>query len=447
MEEENLIEGDSNEESLNLTGQIKDLYWEDWTPSISELCNLKQEGELILQPSWQRDFVWDQKKASKLIESVLINVPLPAIYLDKDKNGKLTVIDGQQRLTSFISFIEGKFRKTEEETIEFSLKGLDILELNNLKFAQLDKVMQRKIKNTPLKCIVIKPESHPDIKFEIFERLNTGAVKLNDDELRNSVFRGPHIDLLKDLSENEDFQDILNRPQFHKRMIDRGMILRFLSFYNKTYLKYRPPIKQFVNHELDENKSLSAEKIKEYKKIFLHSVDLSKIVFGDKAFKRYVPGSEDNRSGSWSATRINMALFDIVMWGFANYEKNQVVPNADAIREELINLMSSNQEFIDSIMIQTSSTEQVQKRFEVWKNSLKQVIGPIGKKEPRAFSYTLKKELFEQDKKCNICNQIIQSIDDAEVDHIEHYWRGGKSIPENARLVHRYCNRQRGGRN
>ena len=141
-----------------------------------------------------------------------------------------------------------------------------------------------------------------------------------------------------------------------------------------------------------------------------------------------------------------MALFDIIMWGFANYEKNQIIPKADTIREELIYLMTHDQDFIDSIMIQTSGTEQVQKRFEIWKNSLKEVVGYIGKKEPRIFSFSLKKELFELDSTCKICEQAILNIDDAEVDHIEHYWRGGKTIPENARLVHRYCNRQRGGR-
>lgn len=444
---QDLIEDDSDNQALDLTGQIKDLSWRTWEPSVSELCSKKQDGELILQPNWQREFVWDQKKASRLVESVLINVPLPGVYLSESNEGILTVIDGQQRLTSLIAFIEGKFRKGENELVDFVLKGLEVLpDLNNKKFSELDKVSQRKIKNTPIRCIVIEAKSHPDIKFEIFERLNTGAVKLNDDELRNSVYRGPFIDLLKELSLTRNFQFLLNRPQFHTRMVDRGMILRFFSFWDKTYLKYKPPVKQFLNHELEENKNIAENKIEEYKDRFIHSVEMSKVVFGDKAFRRFVPGTNEKQAGNWAATRINMALFDIVMWGFANYEKNQIVSNSDAIREELIDLMSTDQDFIDSIMIQTSSTERVNKRFEIWKDSLKNIIGYIGKKEPRAFSLELKKELYNSNNTCVICGQAIHDIDDAEVDHIEHYWRGGKTIPENARLTHRYCNRKRGGR-
>lgn len=442
------LEGDEGDEALDLSGQVRDLFWHTWEPGVSELHTKKQDGELVLQPVWQRDFVWNQKKASRLIESVLINVPLPVVYLSEDTDGILTVIDGQQRLTSLISFIEGKFSKFEDELVDFSLKGLDVLpELNNQKFSELDKKAQRKIKNTPIRCIVIEAKSHPDIKFEIFERLNTGAEKLNDDELRNSIYRGPYIELLKELAGNKDFQFLLNRPQFHKRMKDRGMVLRFLTFWNKTYLKYKPSIKQFLNHEIDENKNLSNDRASDYRIRFFRAIEMSKLVFGKEAFRRYIPGSAENPEGKWSVTRINMALFDVVTWGFANYEKNQIVPNADIIREELIHLMSNNQEFIDSIMIQTSNTEQLQKRFEIWKNSLKEIIGYIGRKEPRSFSFALKKELFEADSTCALCGQAIRNIDDSEVDHIKHYWRGGTTIPENARLTHRYCNRQRGGRN
>jgi len=408
---QDFLEEDSGDETLDLSKQqVKDLYWRTWEPSVQELCSKKQDGELILQPFWQREFVWDQKKASRLIESVLINVPFPGVYLDENNEGILTVIDGQQRLTSLISFIEGKFNRSEDEIVDFTLKGLEVLSnLKNKRFSELDKVSQRKIKNTPVRCIVIEAKSHSDIKFEIFERLNTGAVKLNDDELRNSVYRGPYVDLLKELASNKDFQLLLNRPQFHKRMIDRGMVLRFLTFWNKTYLKYKPPIKQFLNHELNENRYISSEKSSEYKNKFLQTIEMSKVVFGDKSFRRFIPGTNENQNGNWATTRINMALFDIIMWGFANYEKSQIIPNADAIREELISLMSSNQDFIDSIMIQTSGTEQVQKRFEIWKNSLKNIIGYIGKKEPRSFTLSLKKELFEFNNSCTICGQTIHT--------------------------------------
>jgi 5-methylcytosine-specific restriction endonuclease McrA len=95
-------------------------------------------------------------------------------------------------------------------------------------------------------------------------------------------------------------------------------------------------------------------------------------------------------------------------------------------------------------MIETSNTEMVNKRFDIWSRRLIEILGYPGNVEPRMFSYELKKNLFDANPTCSICNQKLYDIDDCEVDHIEQYWKGGKTIPENARLTHRYCNRQRG---
>ncbi len=101
--------------------------------------------------------------------------------------------------------------------------------------------------------------------------------------------------------------------------------------------------------------------------------------------------------------------------------------------------MTEDQEFIDSILLSTSSVQAVTKRFDKWRLTLQQIIG-VQQKEPRCFSYKIKQELYDNDPTCAICNNKIQNIDDSAIDHIEQYWLGGKTIPENARLVHRYCN-------
>jgi len=133
------------------------------------------------------------------------------------------------------------------------------------------------------------------------------------------------------------------------------------------------------------------------------------------------------------------------MFGFTKYEKNEIVPKADAIREELIWLMTHNDEFIDSIGGSgTDSKIKIETKFEIWLNHLKQLLGS-SKKEPRLFKSSLKKNLFDNNSVCAYCEQEILTPEDAEVDHVEHYWRGGKTIPSNARLLHRYCNRKRGG--
>lgn len=127
------------------------------------------------------------------------------------------------------------------------------------------------------------------------------------------------------------------------------------------------------------------------------------------------------------------------MYTMACEEKNTVFQNLDAVREGLIHLMAENQDFIDSIELSTSSLQAVTKRFDIWRLELQGILG-VGKKEPRCFSAALKESLFQENPTCVICDQKIQEIDDSAIDHIKQYWTGGKTIPENARLTHRFCN-------
>ncbi len=403
--------------------------------SIYELFRKFQRGDLILDPEFQRRYVWDNKKASLLIESILLEVPIPVIYLAEEEDGKFTVIDGQQRLRSFFRFLNN----------EFKLRGLSVLsELNGKYFKDLDKEKQRKIEDATLRVIEIRKESHSDVKFEIFERLNVGAVKLNDQELRNCIYRGKYNDLIKELAEDRDFLFLLGLKEPHKRMYDRELVLHFLAFYNQTYLKYKPPMKQFLNREMENNRNISEEKIKELRRAFKETVSMVKSVFGDKAFRRFIPGDEKDPNGRWEIRKINIGLFEIIMFGFSRYTKNQIIPLSDVIREELLHMMTSDKEFVESISGSgTTSIAKVTTRFKKWLDALERIVG-TPKTEPRTFSWELKKQLYEQNPTCAICGNRIMLIDDATIDHVEHYWRGGKTIPSNARLVHRYCNLKRG---
>jgi hypothetical protein len=129
------------------------------------------------------------------------------------------------------------------------------------------------------------------------------------------------------------------------------------------------------------------------------------------------------------------------MGTLCDVDKNQAYASLDALREGLIDLMASNEDFIDSILIGTSSQDKVRTRFDLTTKVVDDIL-KLHKSQARCFTFALKQELF-QDPICSICNQGIQSIDDAAVDHIEQYWLGGQTIPENARLTHRYCNNAR----
>jgi hypothetical protein len=391
---------------------------------------------LILQPDFQRHYIWNRATASRLIESVILGIPLPIIYLSEEENGELYVIDGQQRLTSFFSYIEGNFRESKDKTSDFKLTGLKVLkELNGKLFKDLDEEIQDKITSYSIRTIMFEKDSDKDLKFEIFERLNTGSVQLNDQELRNCIYRGSYNDLLKEISSNKDFREIIGIKNPERRMADVELVLRFATFYHATYLNYKPPIKKFLNDDMERYENIKDKEALELK----NAVTIIKSLFRDHAFRRFRRGTENNPDGNWESKQFNRAIYDVLMFTFARTDKNKVFQNLDAIREAWINLMTNNNDFIESIEISTSSIKAVNTRFDLWKRELDSIID-VGDKEDRCFTFKLKKELYDNDPTCEICGQQIKGIDDAAVDHIEQYWKGGKTIPKNARLTHRYCN-------
>jgi hypothetical protein len=402
---------------------------------VKTLYDSYKDGSLILQPEFQRYYVWDIKKATQLIESALLDIPIPTIYTSEDASGNEIVIDGQQRLSSFFSFIDGRFADGRI----FKLTGLNALtQLEGKSYGELETFNQKKIQKHPMRKIMFKKESDPGLKYEIFRRLNSGAVQLNHQELRNCVFRGRYNDLLKELAKNKDYLKLLGRDKPHSRMIDVELILRFAAFYHSTYMNYDPPMKIFLDKDMDTFKDITNDRAKDLENDFKKAVSIAMSMFGENAFKRFTAGNENERNGEWGKT-FNASLFDIVMFAFSKNEKNTLMRNLDRIKESLLFLMTEDQEFISAIEISTSSKKAVKTRFEKFRKEIDDIIGRDSA-QPRLFTKEVKEALYRQDKTCKLCGNEIASIDDAHVDHIEPYWKGGQTIPENARLLHRYCN-------
>ncbi len=174
----------------------------------------KEDKDIDPRPAFQRGYVWDTKKASTLVESILLNVPLPLVYTAEEDGGKEVVIDGQQRLTTCFAFIDGFFplsKKDEERESRgehvkhrpFRLKNLKILShLDGKRHAELDEATKNAFNKFTIPTIKISKDSHPVVKFEIFERLNTGSVSLSDQELRNCIFRGSYNQLMNELAKD-----------------------------------------------------------------------------------------------------------------------------------------------------------------------------------------------------------------------------------------------------
>jgi hypothetical protein len=429
-----------NGEELNLPVNQREVLTRPGEPEVRSLYDKQKRGRLILQPDFQRQYVWDRKKASRLVESVLLRVPLPIIYLSEQPDSKEYVIDGQQRLTSLFSFIDGHFPSGEP----FKLFGLTAYkELNKKGFTDLAEELQNRIQDYNLRTVTLLKQSDADLKFEIFERLNTGSEPLNDMELRNCVYRGAYNGLLKELAAEPDFRALLGLPGPDKRMRDVELVLRFASFFHATYLKYASPMKRFYNHDMVEYKDIVSDEATKLCAAFKNALSLTRSLLGTQyAFKRYYRGDNENPNGRWERKKFNASLYDVLMGVLCDKDKNQVMVALDALREGWVDLLANNADFNRAIELGTSSEEMVRLRFDVARQWVEGILREH-RVQPRCFTRELKQTLFDANPTCAICNQGITEMDDAAVDHIEQYWRGGKTIPENARLTHRFCNMAR----
>lgn len=286
-------------ESLRIPEQKRRMFTEQGDPEIDSLYRKWKDGDLDIQPFFQRGFVWDIVKASRIIESILLDIPLPVIYLSQEKDGKEYVIDGQQRLTSFFSFIDGKLPDPKLPFgKDFKLSGLNVFtELSGKFYKDLSREFQKKIRYYKIRTIIFNKESEQDLKFEVFERLNTGSVSLNDQELRNCIYRGKYNDLLCELAEDKSFRELLGIRKPERRMRDVEFVLRFAAFFHSTYINYKPPIKAFLNNDMEKFRSISDKDASELRLAFKNTVSLIKYLLGEHAFKRYYCGNSNYVNG------------------------------------------------------------------------------------------------------------------------------------------------------
>lgn len=415
-------------------------------PNIQTLYGMKKDGDIILQPRFQRKYVWNITQASRLIESILLGFPLPVIYVSENDEGQWVVIDGQQRLTSIFNFLDDKFEHQNGNVTDFKLTSLKVLtKYNKCKFTDLDKEAQRRFKSYSIRVVVISKNSGEDIKFDMFERLNRGSVGLNDMELRNCIYRGDYMETIKEFAKDPLFRKLVGLRGNEPRMKDNELVLRFLAFNHKHYDYYSAPIKKFLNDDCESQRNYTDKQKAQDLESFKSALQLISSIFGEHAFKRFF---RDPKTGiiKWEDKKFNVSLFDIYMWVFSRYssqqDKNLIMQNADLIRETTMDLMIKDELFIDSITRATSGNQQVRTRFDIYKGLINKILSNSSR-QPRCYTHEFKEELFKKNPICALCGNKIMNVDDAAVDHIDQYWMGGTTTPENARLAHRYCNNHR----
>lgn len=297
------------------------------------------------RPRFQRKYVWTDVLASRLIESILLNVPIPPCYLSQNEEFELDVIDGQQRLYSIFRFLDNQFKLTSLEVLK---------ELNGSRFFELSAKFQRQLKTHTLRCVLITNESHPEIKFDVFERLNTNTVPLNAQELRNCIYRGSLNDLLGDLSDDHRWLGILGRKFPDNRLRDEEIILRFFAFYTQGLGSYRTPQKHWLNEVAKSGRRFSEAKIDELRNAWNRAIETSLAWFSMReCFRR--PGSRS----------INKALFDLVCLSAAQVETEIAREIAEDFRNTYFELLE-DKEFQDLISRSIDHTRRTKRRFEIW---------------------------------------------------------------------------------
>jgi hypothetical protein len=282
--------------------------------SFRELIARYDDNELV-KPELQRHYVWDRVEASRFIDSVLLGLPVPSIFLAKTKDEKLLIIDGYQRLMTVRDFVKGVF---SDDNSQFALSNSKKIHdrWRGKTFAQLDDQDKRKIRNTTIHAIIFM-QQHPSpgdtSLYQIFERINTSGRSLLPQEIRNCVYQGPLNSLLIELNDIEKWRELLNSPKRDNRMRDLELILRFFALSDESILlnesaPYNISLKKYLNEYMGQHNSIS--ELDAFKEKFVKTVDFVHSALGKSAFHNVSPSDPTRLVANLSST-----VFDSIMIG------------------------------------------------------------------------------------------------------------------------------------
>lgn len=272
--------------------------------SVFQAGTMMTDEDINLSPDFQRNAVWDAKRKSRLIESILLRIPLPAFYFSQRKDGTLSVVDGLQRLTAIKDFMDGKLRLSELEYLT---------DLNGLSYDELRKkhhLYDKRFKLTKLSAYVIQPDSPVRVRYDIFRRLNTGGRPLNNQELRNCMASPELRKSLKTMAESSEFQSATGHSIDDVRMQAQEMALRFMRFWDWMSKPggislYKGDMDYTLDDFTEEASQMNHFPFSECENAFRKAMINSSYLFGKHAFRKVFKGYDDNSNRSV----INKALF------------------------------------------------------------------------------------------------------------------------------------------
>lgn len=336
--------------------------------SLRHIIDMIEDGEVDLAPDFQRLFVWKPWERSRLIESILLGIPLPAFYFNQDDKGAMQVVDGVQRLTTI-----HRFAKKGEV-----LHGLEYLkDLEGRTFDDLEVSLRRRFQQTQIFVNIIEPQTPDDVKFDVFRRLNTGGGLLTAQEIRHCMSRERSRSFLKRLVDSPAFATATDHAfKQEKRMADRELALRFLAFRHlgsvDAYQRFDgldPFLLDFIRQvdgPKDGKPIIDDAGLARLAADFEQSMQSATIVFGNAAFRKYPIGVD--RRGP-----INRALFESWSVALADYQPEKLRQHATSILGKARARMREER-YVASITLATGDIAKVLLRFQVAREILQQVV-------------------------------------------------------------------------
>jgi len=333
--------------------------------TMDNLIKRLKHDEIDLNPDFQRTAnLWKNEIQSRLIESLFIKLPIPAFYFDASIDEKWVVVDGLQRLSTIKKFVVDNALK---------LKGLEFIkELDTKKYSDLSRAYQRRIEEAPVTLYLIKPGTPKNVKYSLFYRINTGGLTLNPQEIRHAlsqtVNNGQASIFLNSIADAEYFKECIMASS--KRMLDKELILRFVSFRLTDFNQYREPMIKYLNNTMETLGNLDQQVLDTLKNDFKNAVMLSWELFGEDAFKKSLAQKESKKM-------INRALFEVVTTVFSllSYDEREILKARKEKSVQKFTNLLNNSEFYNAITVSTTYSDNVKLRF----NKVNEVVKSIFK--------------------------------------------------------------------
>ena len=338
--------------------------------SLRNMIDLIAEGSLDLAPDFQRLQVWKEVQRAQLIESILLQIPLPAFYFAEDAEGMLQVVDGVQRLSTIYDFVTGGNSGKEG----FPLNGLEYLaDVKGKRFDDLPNLWKRRIHNTQIVAHVIAPTTPHDVMYDIFRRINTGGTPLTGQEIRHCVAKKRSRTFLKRLVASPAFEKATPPTlQDHKRMVDHEVALRFTAFWHLTPEKYSidETLDGFLLQtirDIDDPEVLDDRALDGISVAFARGLYLAHEVFGDDAFRKWP-------TNSYRRNPFNRALFEAWTVELAKADAGAVTISKRNICRSAREAMTTDDAYISSVSSATGYSVSVHTRFEKTRSIIMEAI-------------------------------------------------------------------------